>query len=53
MLTLDFRLLKTTFRLGYMGDFQQSRVNDLKTHVYTHAVVIGVVKHFKILNIRP
>jgi hypothetical protein len=53
MISIDVMLGKTTIRLGYLGDFQQSKVNNLKTHVYTHAFVIGIVKHFKLVNIRP
>ena len=53
MLTLDFPLLRSTIRIGYMGDVQQSHVNRLKTHVYTHGLVIGVVKRFKLIKIAP
>lgn len=53
MLTVDFPLLRSTVRLGYMGDIQQSRVNGLKTHVYTHGVVIGLVKRFTLIKLAP
>ena len=46
-------LLRSTVRLGYMGDIQQSRVNGLKTHVYTHGVVIGLVKRFTLIKLAP
>lgn len=50
MLTLDFRLARTTLRVGYLGTIDQSRVNNLKTHVYTHSLMIGVVKRFRTIK---
>ena len=50
MLTLDFRLARTTLRVGYLGTIDQSRVNNLKTHVYTHSLMIGVVRRFRTIK---
>ena len=50
MLTVDFRLARTTWRIGYMGNYEQSHVNNLKTHTYTHSLVIGVVKRFRTIK---
>lgn len=45
LLTLDFVLLKKRIRVGWLADWQQSHVNHLKTHSYTHAIVLGIVKN--------
>ena len=45
-LTLDFPLARHTFRVGYLCDIRQSHVNQIKYHAYTHAFMIGWVKHF-------
>ena len=49
-LTLDFPIKKTNLRIGYVCDIQQAKVNDLKSHAWSHAFMIGFVKHFQIIN---
>lgn len=53
MLSLDFTIGHTTLRAGYLCDIQQARVNNLKSHIYTHAFMIGVVRRFKLIKIHP
>ena len=53
MLTLDFTLGRTTLRLGYLGDFRQAKVNNLKYHTYSNMLLIGFVRSFKLTNILP
>jgi hypothetical protein len=42
-LTADFPAGKFTFRLGYLGSYCQTKVNDLQTHAYSNSFVIGLV----------
>lgn len=44
LLTTDITIRRFTFRLGYMADMQQARVGGLRTHDYSHTIMIGLVK---------
>lgn len=51
-LSLDFNIAKTTLRLGYMGDYRQAKVNNLKYHSYSHLFVIGITRTFRLTRLQ-
>ena len=51
MITFDAAVSKKmTLRIGYLGNMQQSKVNGLRQHIYTHRVLIGFTRRFSIIS---
>lgn len=50
ILTLDFPLGKSLIRMGYLCDIQQFRLNNLKSHMYSHNFMIGFVRSFFLVS---
>ncbi len=50
MLTADLPVGRLKMRLAYLWDAQQSKVNDIRTHAYSHAFMVGFVKEFYLLK---
>jgi hypothetical protein len=42
----------TSLHVSYLGHYQQSNVNHLKTHIYHDRVMIGIVRKLRILNVK-
>jgi hypothetical protein len=48
-LSVDIPVKRWAVRMGYRADFRQSHVNHLKNHLWSHVLMVGVVKKFQIL----
>lgn len=47
-LYLDFTWSDTNIRIGYVGDMMQCHVNNLHSHYYSHACMIGIIRNFTV-----
>lgn len=52
-LSIAFTLNKAQLLLGYLGDYQQADINDLKSHTWSHLFVIGFRKRLSIKSLQP
>lgn len=50
LLTLDIPIRSTVMRVGYICDIQQAKVNNLKSHVYSHDFMIGFVRNLYLMG---
>jgi len=52
-LSLDCQVgRRLTLCIGYLGDYQQSSVNNLKSHIYHHRLMLGVVRTLRVATLR-
>lgn len=52
-LTVDFYVGPMQMSIGYLGDYQQADINQLKSHSYSHMVVLGFRKLLTVTRSRP
>ena len=50
MLTADFPIGRAKMCFAYIWDAQQSNVNAIKTHTYSHVFMVGFVKEVYLLK---
>lgn len=50
MLSIDLPIRYTKLRLSYIADLQQSHVNEIKAHTYSHVFMVGFVKDMYLIR---
>ena len=49
-ISLDVPIRDNELRFTYLADIEQSHVNHIKTHTYSHVFMVGFVRHFYVLG---
>lgn len=50
MFSIDLPIRYSKLRLSYIADLQQSHVNNIKTHTYSHVFMVGFVKDMYLIR---
>lgn len=50
MFSLDFPCRGVTFRAGYYWEIEQSHINNIKCHTYSHSFMLGFVRNIKLIR---
>ena len=50
LFSIDLPIRYSKLRLSYIADLQQSHVNDIKTHTYSHVFMVGFVKDMYLIR---
>lgn len=50
MLSIDLPIRYSKLRLSYIADLQQSHINEIKTHTYSHVFMVGFVKDMYLIR---
>ncbi len=53
LISADFPIGKLSLRLSYLFDLQQSEVNKLKSHAWSHTIMLGFIKQFTLTPYFP
>ncbi|MCK9160466.1 MAG: DUF3316 domain-containing protein [Bacteroidaceae bacterium] len=50
MLSLDAPIGHSRIRFSYLADMEQSRINNIKTHTYSHVFMVGIVRSLYLIH---
>ncbi|MDD6892341.1 MAG: DUF3316 domain-containing protein [Bacteroidales bacterium] len=52
LLSVDVPVGRGVCRVGWLADIRQTRIHHLKYHSWTHSLLVGYVRHFRLLDAR-